>query len=38
LQKFQNRNKHTYIVEEIRGKVTEMKESEWKKTEVKGSE
>ena len=32
LDKLQNSNIHTYIVEEIRRKITEMKESEWKIT------
>ena len=32
LDKLQNSNTHTYIVEEIRKKITEMKESEWKIT------
>jgi len=30
LDKLQNSNIHTYIVEEIRRKIMEMKESEWK--------
>jgi len=32
LDKLQNSNTHTHIVEEIRRKITEMKESEWKIT------
>jgi len=32
LDKLQSSNIHTYIVEEIRTKITEMKESQWKIT------
>ena len=38
MDKLQNSNKHKHIVDEIRTKITEMKESEWKITEMKENE